>query len=41
VLVATLLAVVVDLVDGTPAWSQYAAAISAVVLASHALLSRR
>jgi hypothetical protein len=41
VLVATLLAVVVDLVDATPAWSQYAAMVSAVVLAAHALLTRR
>jgi hypothetical protein len=37
---ATLLAVLVDLVDTTPAWSPYAALTSAVVLAAHALFSR-
>jgi hypothetical protein len=40
VVAATLVAVLVDLVDTTPAWSPYAALISAVVLAAHALFSR-
>jgi hypothetical protein len=41
VVAATLFAVLVDLVDGVPAWSHYAALASVVVLAAHALLSRR
>jgi hypothetical protein len=40
VVAATVLAVLVDLVDTVPAWSPYAALTSAVVLAAHALLSR-
>jgi hypothetical protein len=39
VVAATLLAVVVDLVDHTPAWSPYAAATSVLVLTLHALLA--
>ena len=41
VVAATLVAVLVDIVDTTPAWSPYAAATSAVVLAAHALLTHR
>jgi hypothetical protein len=40
VLAATALTIVVDLVDAVPAWSHYAAAVSALVLAVHALLTR-
>ena len=41
VLAATLFAVFLDVLDTVPAWSHYAVAASAVVLAAHALLSRR
>jgi hypothetical protein len=41
VVLATLFAVVVDLLDGVRAWSPIAVAASAVVLAVHAALSRR
>jgi hypothetical protein len=41
VVVATLLAVLVDLVDHVPAWSPFAVAISVGVLAAHILLTPR
>jgi hypothetical protein len=41
VVAATLFAVLVDLVDGVPAWSHYAAIASTAVLAVHALLGAR
>ena len=41
VVMATLVAVVIDLIDTTPRWSPYAALVSAAVLALHALLRRR
>ena len=41
VVAATIVAVVIDLVDTTPRWSPYAALVSLAVLAIHARLSRR
>jgi hypothetical protein len=40
VLAATLVALAVDLVDGVPAWSHWAALGTALVLAAHALIAR-
>ena len=39
VLAATLAAVVVDLVDSVPAWSQWAALGTAVVLSAHTVIT--
>jgi hypothetical protein len=40
VLLATVAAVAVDLVDGVPAWSHWAALGTALVLGAHALITR-
>jgi hypothetical protein len=40
VLLATLVAVAVDLVDGVPAWPQWAALGTALVLGTHTLITR-
>lgn len=41
VLLATLVAVVVDLVDSVPAWSHWAVLGTAIVLVTHAVVVRR
>jgi hypothetical protein len=41
VVLATIVALAVDLTDGALAWSPYAVAVSVVVLAAHAVLVRR
>lgn len=41
VVAATLVAVLIDLVDTTPRWSPFAVLVSVAVLGVHALLRRR